>query len=197
MKIFNLKGDDDIYSSHVYFITGTWNALDDINTLIDVGRDPSTIKRIKNVATGVGQPRVAQVALTHCHYDHASLLPIIREAFHPVVYAFSQSLQGVDYNLQDRQTLRFGDRIFEVIHTPGHSSDSVCFYCEEEKILFAGDSPVLITSTNETYEPGFIHAIERICRKDIRTIYFGHGDPLCVNCNERLQNSLKNIHYNL
>lgn len=36
------------------------------------------------------------------------------------------------------------DKMFEVIHTSGHSSNSVCFYCEDEGTLFLGDTPVVI-----------------------------------------------------
>ena len=94
MKILNLTTDSKIYTSNVYLITGTWNAIDDVNTLIDVGRDPSVIDKINSASTGVGKRRVEQVVLTHGHYDHASLLPRIREVFNPVVYAFSYFLES-------------------------------------------------------------------------------------------------------
>ena len=42
--------------------------------------------------------------------------------------------------LEDGQTLRFGDAVIRVIHTPGHSAGSVCFYLEEEGALFTGDT---------------------------------------------------------
>jgi len=191
MKILNLTSDSKMYTSNVYLITGTWNAIDDLNTLVDVGRDPSVIEKINNASTGVGKKRVEQVILTHSHYDHASLLPQIIETFKPEVYAYSSSLEGVDHLLKDGDMLKLGDRIFEVIYTPGHSSDSICLYCEEERVLFAGDSAVVIRSAGGTYEDGFVHALEKICRRDIQSIYFGHGGPLVNNCNARLHDSLK------
>ncbi len=87
--------------------------------------------------------------------------------------------------------LKLGDRIFEVIYTPGHSSDSICLYCEEERVLFAGDSAVIIRSAGGTYEEGFVHALEKICRRNIQSIYFGHGAPLLNNCNARVHESLR------
>ncbi|RLG23976.1 MBL fold metallo-hydrolase [Methanosarcinales archaeon] len=191
MKILNLTSDSKMYTSNVYLITGTWNAIDDLNTLVDVGRDPSVIEKINNASTGVGKKRVEQVVLTHSHYDHASLLPQIIETFKPEVYAYSSSLEGVDHLLKDGDMLKLGDRIFEIIYTPGHSSDSICLYCEEERVLFAGDSAVVIRSAGGTYEDGFVHALENICRRDIQSIYFGHGDPLLDNCNARVHDSLK------
>lgn len=193
MEILNLTSDSKIYTSNVYLITGTWNAIDDVNTLVDVGRDPSVIDKINHASTGVGKNRVEQVILTHSHYDHASLLPQIREIFNPVVYAFSEFLDGVSHLLRHGQMLKLGDRMFEVIYTPGHSADSICLYCEEDGVLFAGDSPVVLTSTDGSYEEGFGRALEKLCRRDIRAIYFGHGDPAFNNCNKMIRSSLENV----
>lgn len=196
MKILNLTNDSKIYTCNVYLVTGTWNSVEDVNTLIDVGRDTSVIKKINNASTGVGKCRVEQVILTHNHYDHAGILPQIREAFSPALYAFSQSLEGVDHLLSDWETLKFGDRTFEVIHTPGHSNDSICLYCEEDGVLFTGDTPVIIQSNAGTHETAFVHALEKLCRRDIRSIYPGHGDPVLNNANTLIRNSLKNVRDN-
>lgn len=193
MKIFNLTEKSNVYTSNVFFVLGTWNSLPDINTLVDVGRDPSIIEKIHNISTGVGKKRVEQVVLTHSHYDHAGLLPMIRATFKPVVYAFSPYLERVDRILKDRDTLKFGDRMFEVIHTPGHSQDSICLYCEEDGVLFAGDTPLIIRRPGDTYEKGFVNALEKICQKDIQTIYFGHGPPLTEGCHAQLKASLENV----
>lgn len=193
MKIINLTEKSKLYTSNVYLVLGTWNALDDVNTLVDVGRDPSIIERINRTSTGVGKRKIDQVILTHNHYDHVSLLPQIREDLKPQVYAFSCSLEGVDHHLKDGQILRLGDRIFEIIHTPGHSSDSICLYCEKDGVLFAGDTPLIINSANGSYDKSFVQALEKICSRDIKAIYPGHGLPLIDKCNERLHASLENV----
>jgi glyoxylase-like metal-dependent hydrolase (beta-lactamase superfamily II) len=83
--------------------------------------------------------------------------------------------------------LKAGDRVFEVLHTPGHSSDSICLYCPEEGALFAGDTPLLVHSSDGTYEESFAAAFEKICARNVRAIYFGHGAPLLEDCNVRLR----------
>jgi len=163
-----------------------------MNTLVDVGRDPAVIQAIKTASTGVGKKRVEQVILTHSHYDHAGLLPMIRATFNPVVYVFSRYLEGADRLLKDGDTLKLGDRIFEVIHTPGHSTDSICFYCEEDGVLFAGDTPLIIRRPGDTYQEEFVEALEKLSQKDIRSLYFGHGQPILNNCNTLLRSSLEN-----
>ena len=193
MKITNLTDlKSKIYSCKVYLIRGDWNAIKDVNTLIDVGHDPAVVDRIRAIPTGVGKKPVEQVILTHGHFDHAALLPAIREALDPVVYAHS-TLVGADCVLKDGQMLCCGDRTFEVIYTPGHSNDSICLYCQEDGALFVGDTPVVIRSGDGSYEEDFVRSLERLCRKDVRAIYFGHGDPLLDDCNARLRSSLRNV----
>lgn len=193
MKIRNLTENSKVYTSNVYLVTGTWNAIKDINALVDVGRDLSILELILEASTGVGKKPVEKVVLTHNHYDHSSMLDNVKKVFNPRVYAWSKSLKGVDRVLKNGEIVKLGDRLFEVIYTPGHSNDSICLYCHEEGVLFSGDAPVIIRSKGGTYEEGFIKAMERICRMNINEIYFGHGAPMLQGCNQALRRSLDNI----
>jgi glyoxylase-like metal-dependent hydrolase (beta-lactamase superfamily II) len=193
MRISNLiQGKSMIYSSNVYLVLGDWSAIDDVNTLIDAGNDPGILERLTVAPTGVGKHSIEQVILTHGHFDHTALLPTLRELYQPVVYAHS-AFVGADEVLRDGQVLHCGDRYFEVIHTPGHSDDSICLYCQTDGALFVGDTPVVIRSTDSTYEDRFVAALERLCRLDVRTIYFGHGDPLTTDAQAALRSSLRNV----
>lgn len=49
-------------------------------------------------------------------------------------------LPPVGHYFKDGEKLRFGNTTFEVIETPGHTPGGVCFYCEEDGVLFSGDS---------------------------------------------------------
>lgn len=191
MRIVTLENSGRVYTSQVYLVLGDASRLEDVNTLVDVGQDPAILASIERAPTGVGKWPVEQVVLTHSHSDHCALLPRVREAFHPRVFAFSPIVAGVEVPLRDGDTVRMGDGVFEVVHIPGHSSDSICLYNETEGALFAGDSPLLITSPNGTHEAGFLAALQKICARDVRRIYFGHGAPLTERCNERLRESLR------
>jgi glyoxylase-like metal-dependent hydrolase (beta-lactamase superfamily II) len=190
VRIDNLfDAQSQVYSCNAYLIRGDWNAIGDVNTLVDVGRDPNLVARVRDVYTGVGKRGVEQVILTHEHFDHVGLLPEIREAFQPLVYAHSLSV-GADRFLEDGQFLRCGDRTFEVIYSPGHSNDSICLHCEAEGVLFVGDAPVVVRSADSSHEPGFVAALERICRKKVQAIYFGHGAPVLEGAQQLLWDSL-------
>lgn len=181
-----------VYSSNVYLIRGDRNAIEDVNCLVDVGNDASVIDHIRKMSTGSGKKSIEQVILTHNHFDHTALLPRIREIFKPVVYAYS-AFAGADVVLRDGQILRCGDRDLQVIYTPGHSDDSICLYCEADGTLFVGDTPVIIWSANGTYQECFVRALARLCERDVRTIYFGHGNPVTVDAQTVLAESLKNV----
>ena len=193
MKIISVQGAGRIYSSNVYLVLGDWNRIEDLNTLVDVGNDPAVLDQLEEMHTGVGKKKVEQVVLTHSHSDHTALLPLIRERYNPTVFAFSPYLDGVDHVLKHGQLLRMGDREFEVIHTPGHSDDSISLFNVEDGLLFVGDTPVIIRSQGGSYEEGFVQAMQNICHRNVKKIYFGHGEPICQGVQSLLAASLANI----
>lgn len=192
MKVVNLTQDSPVYTSNVYLVTGSWNRMSDINTLVDVGMDEKVIERIYAASTGFGKHRVEQIVLTHSHFDHTGMLGRVKREFHPRVYAFSNLLEGVDHLLADGDRLKMGDCVFEAIHITGHSSDSICLYSGEQRVLFAGDTPLIIRS-GEGYPREFAAALDRLSQNPIETIYFGHGEPLKGDCNSLIKQTIRNI----
>ncbi|MGV8121869.1 MAG: MBL fold metallo-hydrolase [Candidatus Xenobiia bacterium LiM19] len=192
MKIIALAMDHKIYSSNAYLVLGSWNRLDDINTLVDTGNNPGILEQISGINTGVGKRAVEQIVLTHSHFDHKGLLERLADIYNPSVCAFAP-FEGVSRTLKNNHLLRMGDRSFEVIHTPGHSNDSLCFYCAEEGVLFSGDMPLHIMTTEGTYVPEYVEALARIASLKISIIYPGHGKPITENPLDILRETLKNV----
>jgi len=192
MKIRNLTNDSIIYTSNVYFLLGDRKGIDDANTLVDVGRDPAIIEKIKQIDTGVGKKRVEKVVFTHGHYDHTALLQTIKDEFDPEVYSF-HAFAGVTHTLKDGQALRLADRQFEIIHSPAHTSDSICLYCEEDGVLFSGDTTLIIDTTESSHQESFVKALETIAKKNISAILPGHGPPINKGTKYLLYKSLDNV----
>ncbi len=191
MKIMNLNSGSKIYTSNSYLLLGDYNALVDVNTLIDAGRDPKIIDKIKEINTGVGKKKIDQVIITHEHFDHMGLVSRIKKEFRAKVYAFNKS-EHVDHTVRDGDRMKMGDLECEIIHTPGHTHDSICIYCEPGGILFSGDTPLQIT-TSSFYEDYYIQTIEKLGELDIRAVYPGHGEPLFKGVRKMIKESLKNM----
>ena len=193
MNIIRIQAGDKIYSSNAYLVLGDWKRIEDVNTLIDVGSDPRIVDKITDMNTGIGKRKVEQVILTHSHSDHTAALAAVKKAFGPKVYAFSPHTDGVDYILKHGDRLRIGDRICDILHFPGHSDDSIVIHNAEEGDLFVGDTPVIIQAVGGTYDQRFRENMEALCRRNIQTIFFGHGDPLLTGAKQTLMASLRII----
>jgi glyoxylase-like metal-dependent hydrolase (beta-lactamase superfamily II) len=192
VKIIPLFGNPKTYACRSYLVLGEWNRLGDVNTLIDTGSDGSIIEEIEKASTGVGKNPVDQVILTHNHFDHAGGITAIKKRFHPRVFAFSER-EGVDELVGDGRQLQIADSVCEVIHTPGHSNDSICLYCRREKVLFSGDTAVRVYGRNGTYTPEFALALKRLATLDVVSIYGGHDNPVLSGGADLLRKSLENV----
>lgn len=95
--------------------------------------------------------RVRYVIDTHTHADHfsASLL-LARKLEVPVVMHRNSPAPGVDIRVEDGDLLVVGKLRLRVIHTPGHTGDSICLTTED--VLFSGDT-LLIGATGRTDLP--------------------------------------------
>jgi glyoxylase-like metal-dependent hydrolase (beta-lactamase superfamily II) len=196
MKVMCLKKSTMKYSCNAYLVLGTWSTLKDVNTLVDVGTDSAIIEEISKIYTGVGKKPVDQIIITHEHFDHAGGIMEIKSKYNAKVYAFKK-FEGVDETLKDGQIIRIGDRDFEVIHTPGHSSDSICLYSAEDEVLFSGDTPLRICTPGGSYSSDFIKALERLMRYKIKTICSGHDSPVEIDVKDILNRTLVNVRNSL
>ena len=197
IRITNLTKNSNIYTSNVYLIRGDWNAIEDKNTLIDVGRDKKIFEEIEKINTGVGKQRIDKVIITHNHYDHVSNLNIIVDKYHPKVYAYSKSIENIDVRLRGGEIIHVGENYFEVIHLPGHSSDSIALYSEINGWLFMGENNINIKEGSEKYSNAFINNFNYISTKKKKKIYPGHGPPIINNCQNILKKSLINLRKNI
>ena len=100
---------------------------------------------------------------THMHYDHCFGAAFVWENYHaapefskddeavyegmgsdifgPLVQTMKKGLspQAARY-LAEEDEICFGHHLLKVLATPGHSPGGLCFYCEAEKAVFAGDT---------------------------------------------------------
>lgn len=85
----------------------------------------------------------------------------------------------VDIKLKDGDHLRIGSLELEVIHTPGHTSGSICLYEPNEMLLFTGDTVFYHTVGRTDMPTGnfedLMKSIERLREFQVYIGLPGHG----------------------
>lgn len=93
---------------------------------IVVDPDDGLIDRYLATAAAHGL-RIRTLLDTHTHADHFSALSELRDALGaPTAMHRSSSAPFVDIHLEDGETLVVGELRLHVLHTPGHTADSIC-----------------------------------------------------------------------
>lgn len=87
---------------------------------------------------------------THIHADHITALGLLKERTHAATFlGLPHQVDCADFSLTDNQIIRLGDIEITAIHTPGHTTESFCFYIPTKNIIFTGDT-LLINGTGRT-----------------------------------------------
>lgn len=189
MKVIKLNTNPNLYSSNSYLLLGTWNKLEDVNALIDTGSDDYIIGEIEKINKGVGKRPLEKVILTHTHFDHIGALKELKKKYSVEVLAFTK-VPGVDRLLVDNEMIKLGDEFFQIIHSPGHSSDSACIYSASERMLFTGDTSIRVYSKDSTYTEEYIETISKLAKLKVNIVYPGHGEAIDENPEGILANTL-------
>jgi len=95
--------------------------------------------------------RVRYIIDTHTHADHFSGARALREALHaPIVMHRFSPAPYVDLHVEDGHSLPLGDMRMHILHTPGHTRDSMAIHVEDR--VFTGDT-LLIGGTGRSDLP--------------------------------------------
>lgn len=136
----------------------------------------------------------SRVILTHRHVDHLGGVPHLRERFPglPVAKMIHKD-EGLPENtsdLRDGQVVE-GDGVTLVpVHTPGHASDHLCYFLEEERALFSGDLILNGSTSVIPDEDGdladYMASLRRVQALRPQRIYPAHG-AVIENAAEKIQ----------
>ena len=100
-----------------------------------------------------------KILLTHSHWDHTGDVLFFKEKYDIPVFVHKKDAENLqhpgsdgvdlfvpmksvrpDVLLEGGEKIELGSLELEVIHTPGHSPGSVCYWLEKEEILISGDT---------------------------------------------------------
>jgi len=180
----------------------TYVIKDDLSIIIDPGLTQFLPELVRDLERdGIDPKEIDIITNTHLHGDHcwaneafgkvsgAKILP------HPLQKDFWQAtviqtsrffgvpaVEFTEDELLDYDKLNAGKMQFELIPSPGHSPDSICFYCQSEKILICGDV-IFNQNTGRVDLPGgsadeLRQSIEKLSQLEIEYLLPGHMDIL-------------------
>lgn len=166
--------------------TNTYLVGIDEVAVIDPGPDDKA--HVDAIVGASMRERVRWVLLTHTHPDHAPATERVVKETGAEVLAFAKRDKdgsGIvpDRTIADGDTIEGTEFALEVVHTPGHAPNHVCFRLEEERLLFTGDT--VLDGTWSVVNPArggdmaaYLASLGRLRKLRLSRLAPGHGDVI-------------------
>lgn len=131
--------------------------------------------------------RPIAILLTHHHHDHSDEADVLANEWDCPVRLGIRDIPyykgRVDAPLEGGECIDLDGETIQVFATPGHTAGGLCFYSEQSKVSFTGDT-IFNVDLGYTHFPGgsaaemreSLRSVINAWGNDI-TIYPGHGDP--------------------
>ena len=184
-------------SAFTFHGTGTYIVGHGAVAVIDPG--PLLDSHVDALVRALGRERVTHIVITHTHRDHSPAARPLKQATGAPTYGFGshgsdradgggEVEEGADRDFVPDIRVRDGDRIegdgwtLEAVHTPGHTSNHLCYALLEENALFPGDH-VMGWSTTVVSPPdgdmrAYMRSLERLRARGEEVFWPTHGPPI-------------------
>ena len=168
--------------------------------------DPSESEPIINFVEK-NNIKIKYILNTHHHFDHIGGNKEIKKKYNAKIVAYKNDLHripDVDISLKNNQIWTAENFKSKIIHIPGHTNGHICFFFENEKIAFTGDTLFSLGCGRifeGTYEEMF-SSLKKLKELPKETkIYCGHeytlkNSEFCLKYdknNKRLQKKINEI----
>jgi glyoxylase-like metal-dependent hydrolase (beta-lactamase superfamily II) len=152
--------------------------------LIDTGAGvPDYVPLLERYLGERGFSQPSRVLLTHRHRDHLGGVGQLRERYRGLRVSKMRQKDAdlpepID-DLRDGEIVHGEGVTLRPVYTPGHASDHLCYYLEEEQALFTGDVILGGSTTVIPADDGdlldYLASLRRLLDLDVRRIYPAHG----------------------
>ena len=154
-------------------------------TLIDPG--PNIKEHIDEIIR-VGENKIKRILVTHTHTDHSpAALPISKILKVPM---YGRLVDGEsswedetfipDVILNDADIIKTDEYTLEVIHTPGHASNHLCFLIKELNCLITGDhimdGSTVVIGPPDGNMADYLESLNKLFKYKIDCLAPGHGN---------------------
>jgi glyoxylase-like metal-dependent hydrolase (beta-lactamase superfamily II) len=165
--------------------TNTWLLAAPGGRTVVVDPGPDDAGHLTRVVAEAGE--IALVLLTHGHPDHSAGARTLAEQVGVPVRAADPAHRLGDEGLGDGEHVAVDDLVVQVLATPGHSSDHVCFVLPEAGTVLTGDHVLGRGTTVVAYPDGrlrdYLDSLHRLADVGATTLLPGHG-PVVENAAE-------------
>ena len=150
---------------------------------------------LRGYLAAIEQAEIGVAAITHHHFDHSGNLKHVNELLGADVAVPDNGVKLLRGRLPEEvRRLEDGAAIdldngvrVQVLTTPGHSVDSLCYYIEEDGVLFTGDTILGVGTTVVGDINAYRSSLQRLLElPNLRVLCPGHG-PLIHDARERLE----------
>jgi glyoxylase-like metal-dependent hydrolase (beta-lactamase superfamily II) len=182
-------------SPFTFYGTGTYIIGEEEIAIVDPG--PIIESHVSNLLKIIQDANKVHLFITHTHADHSPAAKILKEKKKCITYGYGPyKRKSFDTEFEEGHDLTFipdiylkdGDIIkgknwtIRSIHTPGHTSNHMCFGLEENSILFTGDH-IMGWSTTVIIPPdgnmdSYIDSLKKVLKYNYKTFYPTHGGPI-------------------
>lgn len=159
-----------------FTLDGTRTYLIGATTVLDPG--PAIDSHIDAIQAAM--PDLRTILITHRHGDHAPAAIPLKERTGATIIAPRDVLDDaiVDRRVSGGETLLVDDERVDVIATPGHTSEHVC-YLTSDGALFSGDT-ILGTGTTAIFPPDgnmadYLRSLHALRARNPQRIHPAHG----------------------
>ncbi len=161
---------------------GTNTYLVGIDEIAVIDPGPDSAEHLDTIA-GCGGDRIRWILLTHTHPDHAPGAAALRDRTGAEICAFdARDDIPVDRTLADGDFIEATEFRIRVIHTPGHASNHLCYFLEEERTLFSGDhimqGSTVVIAPPDGDMAAYLESLDKVRIKRLKAIAPGHGHLL-------------------
>jgi glyoxylase-like metal-dependent hydrolase (beta-lactamase superfamily II) len=161
---------------------GTNTYLVGIDEIAVIDPGPDDPRHLDAIA-GCGGDRIRWILLTHTHQDHSPGALGLRERTGAQLLAYGPGPEDLplDGTLRDGNVIEATEYHLQVIHTPGHASDHLCYLLPEERTLFTGDhimqGSTVVIAPPDGDMTAYLASLARLkeIRPRLRAIAPGHG----------------------
>ena len=156
--------------------------------VIDPGPDDEPHLRAVLAAAAERDVRVTQVLLTHHHFDHAAGARRFAELTGAPVRALDPAHTLGAQGLVGGEVIEIDGLRVEVVATPGHTGDSLCFVLPEQRAVLTGDTVLGRGTTVVAHPDGrlvdYLASLARLealaADRELEQVLPGHGPVLAV-----------------